>query len=278
MKRTTRKIKTVTLGEGYDDYMEANFLSGNESKSGKSKSAKERKRKEKIGSTRGAVKQLLDGFNARETKGNLPNTLLKTLVDTVGVGLGTILSAATGKAAPLAGIALIGAGHYTGDKTGLLRIVGATTLAHSVAKAKEYREHPDSTLAERLKGVKDDWLYAAMLKHYTPQQQPDLSAESSLEGMDAHQPSGEIQSDETTFEHSEPNIAHNATKDRMGWYVKARQEHIRRARESRNAIASGYENDHIPGWPDESENQHHRNEWSPPEEEDDDTLPDLTFL
>ena len=277
MKRTTKRIRTVTLGGGYDDYKEASFLSGNESKPGKSKSAKERKRKEKVGSTRGAVKQLLDGFNARETKGNLPNTLLKTLVDTVGVGLGTVLSAATGKVAPLAGIALIGAGHYTGDKTGLLRIVGATTLAHSVAKAKEYREHPEMTLSERLKGVKDGWLYAALLKHYTPQQQPDLSAESSLEGMDAHQPSGEIQSDETEQLNAGQDSFDDPKNEHVGWYVKARQEHIRRAREWRNAVASGNENDYASHLPNKEKSKHYRNEWSPPEE-DDDCLPDLTFL
>lgn len=113
-----------------------------------------------------SIKQLLAGFNERQTKNNVQNTLLKLVADIAGVGLGTVLSASLGKIAPAAAIALMGAGHYMGDESGLLRVVGASTLAHSVAKSKEYRKNPEMTIAEQLKDVKDGWLYATLLKHY----------------------------------------------------------------------------------------------------------------
>lgn len=118
-----------------------------------------------------SIKQLLAGFNERQTKNNVQNTLLKLIADIAGVGLGTALSATMGKVAPAAAIALMGAGHYMGDESGLLRMVGASTLAHSVAKSKEYRKNPEMTIGERLKEVKDGWLYAALLKRYEEEQQ-----------------------------------------------------------------------------------------------------------
>lgn len=118
-----------------------------------------------------SIKQLLAGFNERQTKNNVQNTLLKLVADIAGVGLGTALSASLGKIAPAAAIALMGAGHYMGDESGLLRVVGASTLAHSVAKSKEYRKNPEMTITDRLKDVKDGWLYATLLKHYQEEEQ-----------------------------------------------------------------------------------------------------------
>lgn len=157
---------------------------------------KKKKKAEKLKETgSSSLKQLLAGFNERQTKNNVQNTLLKLVADIAGVGLGTALSASLGKIAPAAAIALMGAGHYVGDESGLLRVVGASTLAHSVAKSKEYRKNPEMTIADRLKDVKDGWLYATLLKHYQEEEQSasnkssevnpeQISANETVEGMD----------------------------------------------------------------------------------------------
>jgi|GEM_PF-6236274 len=128
------------------------------------KDKKKKKKKHKAPPKQGGLNGVLQPFNEKQAKGNLNNTLLKTVADLAGVGLGTAVSAAAGKAAPLIGAALIGTGHYIGDESGLLRVVGAATVAHSVAKSKEYRQE-GSTMKDRLAGLKDDWLRAAMMKH-----------------------------------------------------------------------------------------------------------------
>ena len=115
-----------------------------------------------------------------------------------------MLSASAGKAAPTVGVALIGAGHYMGDESGLLRVVGASTLSHSVAKAKEYREKSNISISERLKDVKDGWLYAFLLKKYQEEQNStaakaiDSTSKSSLEetgveGIKSDDPEEELQ-------------------------------------------------------------------------------------
>ncbi len=111
-------------------------------------------------------KNMLQRFNEQNAKGSVQNTLLKTLADIAGVGIGTVLSAATGTFAPAVGAVLIGTGHYIGDQSGLLRVVGASTFAHSVSKAKSYRENLNQTLAERFGELKDEWLIATLLKHH----------------------------------------------------------------------------------------------------------------
>jgi hypothetical protein len=128
------------------------------------KPEKKKKKKQKRQSKPSGLNGLLHGFNEQQAKGNGKITLLKTFADLAGVGLGTAVSAAAGKVAPLLGVAMIGAGHYIGDDSGLLRVVGAATVAHSVAKSKEYRQE-GSTMMKRLSGVKDDWLRLAMLNH-----------------------------------------------------------------------------------------------------------------
>lgn len=143
----------------------------------KKKKKKAEKQKEPGASS---IKQLLAGFNERQTKNNVQNTLLKLVADIAGVGLGTVLSASLGKIAPAAAIALMGAGHYMGDESGLLRVVGASTLAHSVAKSKEYRKNPEMTIADRLKDVKDGWLYATLLKHYQEENQSQKTEPQSV--------------------------------------------------------------------------------------------------
>lgn len=135
-----------------------------EPESGKKK--KRKKEKKDLGKVAEKKKNMLQRFNERNAKGSVQNTFLKTLADIAGVGIGTVLSAATGTFAPAIGAALIGTGHYIGDQSGLLRVVGASTFAHSVSKAKSYRENPNQTLAERFGELKDEWLIATLLKHY----------------------------------------------------------------------------------------------------------------
>lgn len=124
---------------------------------------KKKKHKKQLGEV-AQDKNMLQRFNEKTSKGNIENTLLKTVADIAGVGVGTVLSTAAGKAAPLVGIALLGAGHYFGDESGLMRVAGASTLAHSIAKAREYRQE-GQTIGVRFKGLKDDWLTTALLKH-----------------------------------------------------------------------------------------------------------------
>lgn len=175
-----------------------------------------KKKKKKVNSDSGTIKGILAGFNKREAKNSVPNTLLKLLADIAGVGMGTVLSASAGKAAPVVGVALLGAGHYMGDESGLLRVVGASTLSHSVAKAKEYREKSNMSISERLKDVKDGWLYAFLLKKYQEEQNSTaakpiaLISESSaeetgLEGIEPDDPEEEfLEESSEKFYHDEP--------------------------------------------------------------------------
>lgn len=176
----------------------------------------EKKKKQKANSDSGTIKGILAGFNNREAKNSVPNTLLKLLADIAGVGMGTLLSASAGKAAPAVGVALIGAGHYMGDESGLLRVVGASTLAHSVAKAKEYREKSNMSISERLKDVKDGWLYALLLKKYLEEQNSTAAKaiaptsessaeETGLEGIEPDDSEEEFQEEDSEeFRHDEP--------------------------------------------------------------------------
>jgi len=125
---------------------------------------KKKKKKQKPQLKPSGLNGVLQGFNKQQAKGDAKTTLLKTIADLAGVGLGTAVSAAAGKVAPLLGAAMIGTGHYIGDDSGLLRVVGAATVAHSVAKSKEYRQE-GSTMKDRLSGLKDDWLRLAMINH-----------------------------------------------------------------------------------------------------------------
>ena len=173
-----------------------------------------KKNKQKANPGSGTIKGILAGFNKREAKSSVPNTLLKLLADIAGVGMGTVLSASAGKAAPAVGVALIGAGHYMGDESGLLRIVGASTLSHSVAKAKEYREKSNMSISERLKEVKDGWLYAILLKKYKEEQNSAAAKtmestfeaeETGVEGLEPDDPEEKFQEESSEeFYHDEP--------------------------------------------------------------------------
>lgn len=109
--------------------------------------------------------QPLKWYNEQETKGNIKNALLKGGVEiaTSAIG-GSYIGALLGKNAPLIGSALIVLGHYTGDQTGLLRILGASVLANGIAKAKENHSQQAKSMSERLSEVKDELLIAFLLK------------------------------------------------------------------------------------------------------------------
>lgn len=228
---------------------------------------KKKKKAEKLkepGSS--SIKQLLAGFNERQTKNNVQNTLLKLVADIAGVGLGTALSASLGKIAPAAAIALMGAGHYMGDESGLLRVVGASTLAHSVAKSKEYRKHPEMTIADRLKDVKDGWLYATLLKHYQEEEQSasnktaevnpeQIATNETVEGMNWNEDEPDLEPEASEFD--SPPLK-NARKNKSS-YSETRNEPVQDDLES------------IPKDRAFFSDQPDRNPWE-------DELPDLSLL
>jgi hypothetical protein len=125
---------------------------------------KKKKKHNSFGNAGNGTPGIINKYNAMETKSNVNHSLIKTLVDFVGAAVvGPALSASLGKFAPIAGAALSFGGHYIGDESGLMRGIGMGTVAHSIAKTKEYRE-PDSTMKDRLSGLKDDWLRLIMMK------------------------------------------------------------------------------------------------------------------
>lgn len=199
--KTSGKIERMELLD--DDEFSLDEIPKKDKKKKKKKAEKEKE------SGASSIKQLLAGFNERQTKNNVQNTLLKLVADIAGVGLGTALSASLGKIAPAAAIALIGAGHYMGDESGLLRVVGASTLAHSVAKSKEYRKNPEMTIADRLKDVKDGWLYATLLKHY---QEEEQSASNKVADISPEQVSTNETVEGMNWEEDEPDLEAEASE------------------------------------------------------------------
>ncbi|MCE3295134.1 MAG: hypothetical protein K0R65_848 [Crocinitomicaceae bacterium] len=133
---------------------------------------------------------LYQQYSQLETKGNLNNSLIKSGAEALAGGaIAPYLSATLGTKAPLLGLALIFAGNYLDDKSGLLKTAGAGVLAHSVAKAKEYRAEPEKTFKDRIAGVTDDLLHMMLIRRYDPAesqnkiatqtQNPDLDKVSS---------------------------------------------------------------------------------------------------
>lgn len=125
-------------------------------------------------------KNILDQYNEKQTKGNVENTLLKSAVDTVASSvIGTGIGAIAGDKAAFAGIALILAGHYVGDESGLLRLTGASTMAYGIGKSSEYRTNPElSMVGKRISALKDDWLTAFHLKWQKETNQESTLAEN----------------------------------------------------------------------------------------------------
>jgi len=100
------------------------------------------KKNNKGSTAKNAKKQgFLESFNARQTKGNITNTGLKTLVDViVGATIGAGIGAVSGKQAKWVGLGMIGMGHYFGEQSGILRVAGASAIAYGIAKHFENEE------------------------------------------------------------------------------------------------------------------------------------------
>jgi len=130
-------------------------------------------------------KNVLQRYNDAETKKNIKHTGMKTGVDAVlGTSTGAGLAAVFGIWSPLVGVILIGAGHYFGDKSGLLRVSGAATIAYGIAKASENRAAVDDASVngvslgsvadgakQRLIDFKNNWLKAFYLDKLTKEKE-----------------------------------------------------------------------------------------------------------
>ncbi len=127
-------------------------------------------------------KNFLQKYNERETKGNVQNTLLKGAVDTVaGSVVGTGIGALAGDKAAFAGIALILAGHYLGDESGVLRLTGASTMAYGIGKAQVYKNDPEmKSVSNRLGGLKQDLLGAFFRKYQQEKNEIPKEKKSSM--------------------------------------------------------------------------------------------------
>lgn len=155
----------------------------------KKKRKKDKKKRKQLGEVAEGP-TLVERYRNMQTKGNVNNSALKTLGDlAAGLLVGPLLSAAFGKAAPLAGAALTFGGHYIGDDTSMIRIAGMSAVAHSVAKAKEYRQ-PGITFRDRMVGVKDDLLYTLLIKRYDAEEKKvpvqEESVAEPVHGIDAN--------------------------------------------------------------------------------------------
>ena len=101
--------------------------------------------------------------SGKRKKTNVGVLAMKTGVDLTGAAVvAPVIGASLGLLSPIAGILLLGLGHFLGDKSGLLRLTGAATLGYAVAKGIENRNAPKQTMIEgtksRLVDLKENWL------------------------------------------------------------------------------------------------------------------------
>lgn len=159
-------------------------------------------------------KSYLDKFNDLETKGNVKNSAIKSFADIIaGALIGPGISAVSGKLSPLAGAALIATGHYIGDKSGVLRAAGTSTLAHGIAKAKEYQESPEmDTPQNRLKGLGNDLLTALHIKWKQEQQQANTSESSSQRSVTVEL--DDKKTDDTVSSNTDNNSGESESNDK----------------------------------------------------------------
>jgi len=113
-------------------------------------------------------------YNIANAKKNGKVTAMKSGVDLVlGIGVGTALGAGFGLAAPFIGPGLIVLGHIIGDKTGVIRIAGASMTAYGIATAMANRAAADAASIDgvslgsvvngaknRFVQFKDSWMHA----------------------------------------------------------------------------------------------------------------------
>ena len=78
---------------------------------------------------------ILAKYKAKKTKSNIAGTGIKTLVDLlVGATVGAGIGAGAGNFALPIGLVLIAGSHYMNEKTGMLRLVGASSIAYGIGK------------------------------------------------------------------------------------------------------------------------------------------------
>lgn len=127
----------------------------------------------------------IDKYNDLESKGNIQNTLLKGLIDLAGVAVGTGLGALAGKNSLFVGIGALLSGHFIGDKTNILRTIGASTVAYGVGKAKEYNSSPEmKTPNGRFSDLKGNLLATLYIKMETEKAETKQNeSESKIENI-----------------------------------------------------------------------------------------------
>lgn len=146
---------------------------------------KKRKKKEK---------KIIQRYINANAKKNIKVSALKTGVDMVGgVGIGTLLGAVFGVWSPIIGLLTMGTGHALGDKTGIIRVAGASMSAYGLATAIENRTKTSTvegvSLTGTADGIKnrfskllDNWKHTLYLDKVMPPKQKETFA-GIIEGL-----------------------------------------------------------------------------------------------
>ena len=135
----------------------------------------------KKNTSKNQLTKLLEEFNLKETKGNVNNTLIKSVVDISSVAAGTALSALSGDKAKFIGPLLILLGHYINDKSGLLRTLGASTLSYGIAKSRDFKENQKlQSVKGRFNDFKQNWLTAMYLEVEEKKPEKEISQSDSM--------------------------------------------------------------------------------------------------
>jgi hypothetical protein len=94
----------------------------------------------------------MDEYNNKPTgKGFEANTALKSVVDVIiGVPIGGAIGAMSGVWSVPIGFVLLAGGHYFKDKSGLIRIAGASAIGYGIAKAIENKDASKSATVNGL--------------------------------------------------------------------------------------------------------------------------------
>jgi len=165
------------------------------------------KRKEK----KNSLSKYVEKYNKLETKDNIQNTLLKGLVDIVGIATGTGLGAIAGKNSKFVGLGAILSGHFLGDKTNVLRVIGASTLSYGIAKAKDFESNPKMEhTQERLADLKDNWFATLYIKMNQEKSKSNTNdSEVTIEGVKPDKPTKK----DTTLENLKSKPIKSASKD-----------------------------------------------------------------
>lgn len=165
---------------------------------------------------RGGLAGVVDAYNQKETAGQLGNTALKTVVDTViGVPVGIAIGGVAGLWSLPFGLLLIGSGHYFKDQSGLLKISGAAAIAYGIAKNIEFNnaakkaeinglsglEGASQGIKDRLKMVKDDLMAAYFLDRLFKKDDGGSTETTKMETIDPGNMGGIDLSELDLFDH-----------------------------------------------------------------------------